>query len=136
MDLDEARRFLAANHRGVLATMRRDGRPAMTPVLATLDAEGFAIVSTRETALKVHNLRRDPYASLIVLRDAFFGEWVQVEGPATILSLPEAMEPLVDYYRRAAGEHADWDAYRTAMKRERRVLIRVALARVGPSHSG
>ena len=61
---------------------------------------------------KVKNLRRDPRVSLCVLNDGFFGEWVQVDGTAEIVSLPEAMELLVEYYRSLAGEHPDWDEYR------------------------
>lgn len=136
MDLAQAQAFIAANSRAVLSTTRRDGRPALTPVTAALDAEGRVIVSTRATALKVHNLRRDPYATLVAMSPAFVGEWVQVEGPVSIVELPEAMEPLVDYYRRAAGEHPNWEEYRAAMEREQRVLIRIDVARVGPNLAG
>jgi PPOX class probable F420-dependent enzyme len=93
-------------------------------------------VSTRETAVKVKNLRRDPRASLCVLNDRFFGEWIQVDGTAEIVSLPEAMELLVEYYRTLAGEHPDWDEYRASMERERRVLVRIQIDRAGPDRSG
>jgi PPOX class probable F420-dependent enzyme len=116
--------------------MRRDGTPQMSPVLAAVDAAGLVVVSSRETAFKVRNLRRDPRAWLCVFPDAFFGEWVQVEGSARIVSLPEAMEPLVDYYRSTAGEHADWDEYRAAMQAEQRCLIQVDLTRAGPDRAG
>ncbi len=86
--------------------------------------------------MKVKNLRRDPCASLCVINDGFFGEWCQVEGPAEIVSLPEAMDLLVDYYRRLSGEHPDWDDYRAAMERERRVIVRVTIERAGPTVSG
>jgi hypothetical protein len=59
-----------------------------------------------------------------------------VEGEAEVVSLPDAMEGLVDYYRRVAGEHPDWDEYRAAMGRERRVLVRIAVRRAGPNVSG
>jgi PPOX class probable F420-dependent enzyme len=136
MDADGARRFLTANHRAVLATTRADGRPQLSPVTATVDAEGRVLISSRETAIKVRNLRRDPHASLAAFPDAFFGDWVQVEGTAEIVALPEAMDVLVDYYRRASGEHPDWEDYRAAMQRDRRVVIRFAIERAGPSVSG
>jgi PPOX class probable F420-dependent enzyme len=94
------------------------------------------VISTRETAMKTKNLRRDPRASLCVFTDGFFGDWVQVEGTAEIISLPAAMELLVDYYRALAGEHQDWDDYRAAMRRDRRVIIRIGITRAGPDTSG
>jgi PPOX class probable F420-dependent enzyme len=136
MDHDAALVFVASHHRAVLATWRRDGGVQMSPVLAGVDAEGRVVVSTRETAMKTRNLRRDPRASLVVLTEGFFGSYVQLEGRVEVLSLPEALEPLVDYYRRVAGEHPDWDEYRAAMRAERRVLLRLAVERVGPSRSG
>jgi PPOX class probable F420-dependent enzyme len=136
MDIDTARKFIRVNHRAVLATRRRDGRPQLSPVTAGVDAEGFVVVSSRETAMKVKNLLRDPHASLCVMNDGFYGEWVQVEGTAEVVTLPAAMEGLVDYYRQISGEHPDWDEYRVAMQRERRVLVRVAPERVGPNQSG
>jgi PPOX class probable F420-dependent enzyme len=136
VDLDEARAVIREQHRAVLATMRDDGTPQMSPVLVAVDDEGRALVSTREPALKVRNLRRDPRLWLCVLADGFFGRWVQVEGRAEIVSLPDAMDGLVDYYRRLSGEHDNWDDYREAMRRERRVLLRVALTRAGPDRAG
>jgi PPOX class probable F420-dependent enzyme len=136
MDEDEARKFLSENHRAVLATFRRDGRAQMSPVLAVPDDEDRIVISSRETAYKVRNLRKDPRASLCVLNDGFFGKWAYVEGTAEIISLPEAMEGLVDYYRRAAGEHENWDEYRAAMERDRRVLIRIPIERAGPTRAG
>jgi PPOX class probable F420-dependent enzyme len=135
VDVDQAREFIARNHRGVLMTWRADGKPQMSPVLAVTDGEGRIVVSSRETAYKTRNVRRRPYAALCVWTDQFFGPWVQVEGPADVLSLPEAMEPLIDYYRRAAGE-TDWDRYRQAMVAERRVLIRLTVERAGPQAAG
>jgi PPOX class probable F420-dependent enzyme len=136
MDLDEARQVIREQHRAVLATIRADGTPQMSPVLVALDDEGRVLVSTREAALKVRNLRRDPRLWLCVLPDGFFGRWVQVEGSAEIVSLPDAMDGLVDYYRRISGEHENWDDYREAMQRERRVLLRVAIVRAGPDRAG
>jgi PPOX class probable F420-dependent enzyme len=136
MDLDEARRFFTDNHRAVLATFRRDGRPQLSPVGCAVGSGGEIEISSRETAIKVKNLRRDPRAALCGLNDGFYGAWVQVEGTASIDSLPDAMDGLVDLYRRIAGEHPDWDDYRDAMTREQRVIIRVAIERAGPNISG
>ena len=132
----EAQDFLRDNHRAVLATFRSDGRPQLSPVLAVVDDQGRVMVSTRETAIKTKNLRRDPRVSLCVFNDRFFGGWAQVEGEAEIVSLPEAMDLLVDYYRRSAGEHDDWDDYRAAMEQQRRVVVRFAIDRAGPNVEG
>jgi PPOX class probable F420-dependent enzyme len=136
MQADEARQFIAAHHRAVLATFRADGRPQLSPVTTTVDASGRVVVSTRETAVKTRNLRRDPRAALCVFTDGFFGKWVQVEGTAEVVSLPAAMDGLVEYYRQASGEHPDWAEYRDAMVRERRVLVRITIERAGPDISG
>lgn len=136
MDIDEAREFVRANHRAVLATQRADGGVQMSPVLAAVDANGDIAVSTRETAVKTRNARRTGRAAVLVMNDGFFGGWVQVEGPVTVLSLPGAMEPLVEYYRIAVGEHPDWDDYRAAMTRERRVLLKITPERAGPDRQG
>lgn len=137
MDLNEARDYLRSNHRAVLATTRRDGTPQMSPVTVSVDSEGYVVVSSRETAVKVKNLRRDPRAWVCAFPDTFYGgPFVQVEGEATIVGLPEAMDGLVDYYRSVSGEHPDWDDYRAAMERDRRVLVRVAITRAGPDISG
>jgi PPOX class probable F420-dependent enzyme len=136
MDLADARAFVRANHRGVLATYRQDGRPQLSPVTAGVNDAGELVISSRETAYKVRNLRRDPRASYCGFPDAFFGSWVQVDGTARIVSLPEAMDGLVAYYRAIAGEHPDWDEYREAMRRERRVLVLITPERAGPTRSG
>jgi PPOX class probable F420-dependent enzyme len=136
VDLDEARDYLRAHDRAVMATMRRDGTPQMSPVNCAVEAAGTVVVSSRETAVKTKNVRRDPRAWLCVFPDTFFGGHVQVEGTVTVVSLPEAMDGLVDYYRTLAGEHPDWDDYRAAMVREQRVLLRLELTRAGPDISG
>jgi PPOX class probable F420-dependent enzyme len=136
MDLELAREFLHAHHRAVLATFRSDGRPQLSPVLCAADEKGRVLISTREAAIKTRNVRRDRRVSLCVINDGFFGEWVQVEGEAEIISLPDAMELLIDYYRRISGEHSDWDDYRAAMEHEHRVVLRVSLTRAGPDVSG
>jgi PPOX class probable F420-dependent enzyme len=136
MDIEQARAFVRENHRTVMATRRASDDTQLSPVLCSVDADGRVCVSTRETALKVKNLRRDPRVSLCVLNDRFFGEWVQIDGTAEIVSLPKAMDLLVEYYRSLAGEHPDWDEYRAAMERERRVLVRIQIERAGPDRSG
>jgi PPOX class probable F420-dependent enzyme len=136
MDVERARTFVRENHRAVMVTRRAGGDAQLSPVLCSVDAEGRIGVSTREAAMKVRNLRRDPRVSLCVLNDGFFGEWIQIDGTAEIVSLPEAMEPLVEYYRSLAGEHPDWDDYRAAMERERRVIVRIDIERAGPDRSG
>ena len=68
--------------------------------------------------------------------DGFYGDWVQLDGTAEILSLPDAMEPLVEYYRSLSGEHPDWDDYRAAMERDQRLLIRIRVERAGPNVAG
>mgnify|MGYP003446383064 CR=1 FL=1 len=98
MDLEAAREFMREHHRAVLAN-RRPGGIQQTPVLVNVDAEGRAIISSRETAYKVINLRRDPWAQLCVFTERFFGKWIYAEGEAEVLSLPEAMDPLIDYYK-------------------------------------
>jgi len=136
MDIDTAVSFLRANHRAVMATTRADGTTQMSPITVGVDAEGRVVVSSRETAYKVRHVRALPYAAICGFTDRFFGEWVQVEGPVDVLSLPEAMEPLVDYYRGISGEHPDWDDYRAAMESDRRVLLRMTVERAGPTVSG
>jgi PPOX class probable F420-dependent enzyme len=136
MDIAEATGFIAANHRAVLATLRGDGKPQLSPVSAGVDDSGRVVVSSRETAMKTRNLRRQPFASLCVFSDRFYGDWVQVEGTAEIVSLPEAMDGLVAYYRSLAGEHPNWDEYRAAMVSEKRVLIVLTVERAGPDRSG
>lgn len=136
MDIEGAREFIRQNHRAVLATVRSDGAPQLSPITVGLDDEGRVIVSSRETAMKVHNLRRNPRASLCLLNDGFFGDWGQVEGNVEIVPMPDAMELLVEYYRSVSGEHPDWDDYRRAMIEDKRVILRMAIDRAGPTRSG
>jgi PPOX class probable F420-dependent enzyme len=136
VDSRAASEFARTHHRAVLATTRADGRPQLSPVTVGADAEGRIIISTRETAMKARNLARDPRASVCLMNDGFYGEWLQAEGTAEIVHQPEAMELLVDYYRLISGEHPDWDDYREAMRRERRVVVRITITRAGPDARG
>jgi PPOX class probable F420-dependent enzyme len=136
VDTDAAIAFLREHHRAVLHTFRSDGSPQLSPVTVGADDDGRAIVSSRETAVKVKNLERDPRASLCVFTDAFYGRWIRLDGTTEIVHLPEAMDLLVDYYRRLSGEHPDWDDYRRAMREERRVVLRITPTSAGPDVSG
>jgi len=136
MDPSAAREFIRTHDRAVLATARANGRPQLSPVTCGVDDEGYVVISTREPSMKVKNLRRDPWASLCVFTEAFFGEWVQVAGPVEIVELPEAMDGLVSIYRSVKGEHPDWDEYRQAMVDQQRVLLRLAIEEAGPNRAG
>jgi PPOX class probable F420-dependent enzyme len=136
MEIDKALDYVAANHRAVLATTRRDGSVQMSPVTVDLDAERKVIVSCRETAYKVGHIRREPKVALCVFPDKWLGRWVQIEGVAEIVGLPDAMEGLVAYYRGLRGEHPDWEEYRAAMVADRRLLIRISATRAGPDRQG
>jgi PPOX class probable F420-dependent enzyme len=134
VSMDVARDFTAGNHRAVLITHRRSGGLQTSPVTVGIDGEDRVIISSREPTAKVRNLRRNPAASLCVFTDRWFGApWIHIDGRAEVTALPEAMEGLVDYYRRISGEHPDWDDYRTAMVKEERVLIRITIDHVGPA---
>jgi PPOX class probable F420-dependent enzyme len=136
MDLDHARDFVRSHHHAVLATRRAGGGVQQSPVVVGVDGEGHLVVSSREPAYKTRNLRRDPWAQMCVFTDRFFGPWVVVEGDVEVVSLPEAMEPLVDYYRGIAGEHPDWEEYRESLRQERRVLLRMHVRTAGPDRQG
>ena len=135
--IDSAKAFLTKHHWGVLTTRRKDGRLQMSPITPGLDAEGRVIISSRETAYKVNNLRRDPRAALCVFTETFHGGgWVQVNGEAKIISLPDAMNSLVHLHRQVYGEHKSWPEFHERMARERRVIIRFAIESVAPLQRG
>ena len=135
MDISQAIEFVANNDMTVLATLKRDGTPQMSPnTLAVVNRD--IIMSTRQTAYKVKNLRRDPRAWLAVMPKKWMGRWVQLECRAKVVDLPEAMELLVEYYRTLRGEHPDWDEYRQAMTNEQRCILRFEVLSAGPDHSG
>ena len=136
MEITDALDFVQTNHHAVLATRRSNGEIAQSPVLAVADDHSRVLISTRETAMKVRHLRADPRAWLCAIPDTFFGDWVHVAGPVQIISLPEAMDVLIDYYRLANGEHEDWDEYRAAMEQQKRCVVVITPDRVGPTMSG
>lgn len=127
--------FVADRHHVALVTQRRDGRPQLSPVTAGLD-RGYLVVATYPSRAKVHNLRRDPRVSTLVLSDDWNGPWVQLDGTAEIIDLPDAVEPLVGYFRAISGEHPDWDEYREAMRAQGKCLIRMTIERWGPVATG
>lgn len=136
MDTSSALEFLRANHRSVLIARKTDGNPQPSPVNHGVDPSGRVVISSREPAYKVRNIRRDPRVSLCAFTDNFYGDWVSIEGTAEIISLPEAMEPLVELYRQIQGEHPDWEDYRAAMIRDRRVIIAITPVSAGPDRAG
>jgi PPOX class probable F420-dependent enzyme len=136
MDIDAALDFVRTQHNAVLSTLKADGTPQLSPVTVGVDATGHVLISTRQPAYKVRNVRRDPRVWLCVLPDAFYGRWVQLEGSAEVVELPAAMDGLISYYRGISGEHPDWDDYRAAMEREKRVLLRIRVSKAGPDVSG
>lgn len=128
--------FVRPRHRMVLTTYRADGSLQSSPVSGGVDAEGRIVIATYPQRAKTANLRRRPRASVVVLSDEFDGPYVQVDGDAEVVDLPEALEPLVEYFRSIAGEHPDWDEYRQAMVDQRKCLIRETPRRWGPVATG
>jgi PPOX class probable F420-dependent enzyme len=136
VDRDDLLAFIRPRHHGIVVTTRRDGSPQLSPATMGVDGEGRIVISTYPERAKARNARRDPRASVLVLSDDFGGEWVQVYGTAEVLDLPEALEPLVEYFRVISGEHSDWDEYRDAMQEQGKVLLRIAIDRWGPISRG
>jgi PPOX class probable F420-dependent enzyme len=128
--------FVRERHRVILTTTRRDGSPQSSPVSAGVDGEGRIVASTYPQRAKVANARRSPAASALVLSDEWNGPWVQVWGSLEVVDLPDALEPLVDYYRSISGEHPDWDEYRSAMVAQGKCLLRLTVDSWGPIATG
>jgi PPOX class probable F420-dependent enzyme len=137
-DVDRAElvEFLRPRHHVVLLTTRADGTPQGSPVTAGVDAEGRIVVSTYPERAKAVNVARTGRASVIALSEDFDGPWVQVDGDAELITLPDAVEPLVEYFRCISGEHSDWDEYRRAMTDQGKALIRITPTRWGPVATG
>ena len=136
VDLQQLLDFVRPRHRMILLTRRADGSPQASPVTGGVDDEGRLVISTYPERAKVTNARRDPAVSLLVLSDEWNDAWVQVDGTCEVLDLPEALEPLVDYFRSISGEHPDWDEYRDAMREQRKSLLRITPTRWGPVATG
>jgi PPOX class probable F420-dependent enzyme len=128
--------FIRPRHRMILLTRRQDGSPQLSPVTAGVDGAGRIVVSSYPERAKVANLRRRPECSVLVLSDDFNGAWVQVDGTAEVIDLPDALDPLVEYFRSISGEHPDWDEYRQAMSDQGKCLIRISPSRWGPVATG
>lgn len=136
VDLAELRAFVQDRHHGVLITTRSDGGPQASPVTCGMDEDGRIVVATYPARAKTRNARRDPSVSILILSDDFDDAWVQIDGTAEVLDVPEAVDGLVDYFRCIAGEHSDWEEYREAMVRQGKSLIRVTPARWSPIATG
>ncbi len=128
--------FVRPRHRMVLTTRRRDGSPQLSPVTGGVDDHGRIVIATYPERAKTANARRDPAVSVMVQSDEWNGPWVQVDGTAEVLDVPDAVEPLVEYFRSIAGEHSDWDEYRAAMVKQGKSLLRVTPERWGPVATG
>lgn len=128
--------FLRTRHRAVLVTRRSSGELQSSPVTCGLDAEGRLVVATYPQRAKVRNIRRDAAVSVCVLSDDWNGPYVHLDGTGEIVDLPDAVEPLVEYFRSVAGEHDDWDEYREAMVRQGKCLVRVTIDDWGPVATG
>jgi len=136
VDRDGLTEFLRPRHHMILLTWRRDGGVQGSPVTAGVDGEGRIVVATYPERAKSTNVARRPRASVIVLSEEFNGPWVQVDGDAELITLPDAVEPLVDYFRAISGEHPDWAEYRQAMVDQGKALIRITPTRWGPVATG
>ena len=128
--------FLKTRHHAILSTRRADGSPQLSPLTCGVDEQGRLVVATYPKRAKVVNIRRSPQVSVCVLSDEWNGPWVQLDGTAEVIDLPDAVEPLVDYFRSISGEHPNWDEYREAMRNQGKSLIRVTIDRWGPIATG
>jgi PPOX class probable F420-dependent enzyme len=133
---EELLEFLRPRHHAILMTTRRDGRPQASPNTCGVDTEGRIVISTYPERAKAANVRRNSQVSVCVLSDDFGGPWVQVDGVAEVIDLPDSVEPLVEYFRVISGEHPDWDEYRQAMRDQGKSIIRITIERWGPIATG
>ena len=136
VDRDEMLDFVRPRHKGTLVTRRRDGSPQMSPVTCGVDDAGRVVVSTYPQRAKAANARRDPQVSILIHSDEWDGPYVQLDGTAEVIDMPDAVEPLVEYFRCISGEHPDWDEYRDAMRAQNKSLVRITVERWGPVATG
>ena len=136
VDAEALAEFIRPRHHAILVTTRANGRPQLSPVTCGLDTEHRIVISSYPSRAKSRNVIRDPRVSVCVLSDEFDGPYVQVDGTAEVIDLPDAVEPLVEYFRVISGEHPDWDEYRDAMRRQGKCLIRITPQRWGPVATG
>jgi PPOX class probable F420-dependent enzyme len=133
---DEMLEFVRPRHNATLVTTRKNGRPQLSPVTCGVDEGGRVVISTYPSRAKAVNLRRDPAATVLIHSDDWDGPFVQLDGTAEVIDLPDSVEPLVDYFRSISGEHPDWDEYRQAMRDQGKSLIRVTIESWGPIATG
>ena len=134
---DELIEFIKVRHHAIVITTRKDGGPQASPVTCGVDDAGRIVIATYPERAKIRNARRDPeHVSVMFLSDDFGGAWVQVDGTAEVLDVPEAIEPLVDYFRAISGEHPDWAEYRAAMVKQGKSLLRITPVRWSPIATG
>ncbi len=136
LDPDELADHLAERHRWVLSTTRRDGRPQMSLVSGGMIADGRLAVATYPERVKAMNARRDPNVSVAVMGEEFDDSWIQIDGRAEVLDVPEALDAFVEYYRSISGEHPDWDEYRQAMIDQGKCVVMITPTRWSPLSSG
>ncbi|HEY5980239.1 MAG TPA: PPOX class F420-dependent oxidoreductase [Microlunatus sp.] len=136
VELAELLEFVRPRHHFLLGTTRRDGRPQLSPVSGGVDPDGRLVVSSYPGRAKAVNAERDRRVSVCVLSDDWNGPWVQVDGDAEVLHMPEAEDALVEYFRCIGGEHSDWDEYRAAMRLQNKSLIRITPTRWSPIATG
>jgi PPOX class probable F420-dependent enzyme len=136
VDTDALLEFVRPRHHMLLITRRADGTPQASPVSGGVDTEGRIVISSYPERAKSTNVKRDAQTSVVVLSDDWNGPWVQIDGTGEVIDLPDAVEPLVDYYRSISGEHPDWDEYREAMRTQGKCLIRIIPERWGPVATG
>lgn len=136
VELEGLLEFVGPRHQWVMTTVRRDGRPQISPVTGAVGLDGRLLISTYPARDKVQNLRRNPETTICVLSDHFGGAWVQVDGRAGVTDGPDAVERMVEYYRAVSGEHPNWDEFRTAMIRQGKCLITIDIERWGPIATG
>ncbi|MEO7123144.1 MAG: PPOX class F420-dependent oxidoreductase [Lacisediminihabitans sp.] len=136
VDLGGMLEFVRPRHRMLLATTRSDGRPQISPVSGGVDDAGRIVISSYPSRAKARNAERDSRASVLVLSDEWDGAWIQVDGDAEVLHMPEAADGLVDYFRCISGEHPNWNEYREAMAVQDKSLIRITPSRWSPLSTG
>jgi uncharacterized protein len=131
MDEDQARAFVGRHTRGVLATLKRDGRPQLSHISYTLDDDGLIKISTTQDRAKTHNVRRDPRVSMAVVAEVW-SDYLVVEGTAEIRD-QDPLPELRRVYERIAGKpHPDWQEFDEAMVRERRLILAITIDRMYP----
>lgn len=128
--------FATGKHSFVLTTTRRDGRPQMSLVTGTITPEGELLISSYPQRAKTHNIKNNPNVSVLIMGGAFNAAWIQVDGTAQAIDMPDAGDGLVEYFRGISGEHSDWDEYRQAMQDQGKSIIRIDPTSWSPISTG